>query len=67
MFNQFTEVFSVAELAEKVRHAGGELGIDVTVNNLTNPRFELEEHYYNPMHTGLPSLGLEADAALARR
>jgi UDP-sulfoquinovose synthase len=59
VFNQFTEVFTVAELAELVRHAGGEVGIDVQVNNLSNPRFELEEHYYNPTHTGLPSLGLQ--------
>ena len=29
VFNQFTETFTVAELAEKVQHAGGELGIDV--------------------------------------
>ncbi len=40
-------------------HAGAEVGIDVKVHNLTNPRFELEEHYYNPTHTKLPSLGLQ--------
>ena len=59
VFNQFTETFTVAELAEKVKHAGGEVGIDVTVDNLPNPRFEAEEHYYNPIHTKLPSLGLQ--------
>ncbi len=59
VFNQFTETFTVAELAEKVRHAGGVLGMDVQVENLQNPRFELEEHYYNPVHTKLPSLGLD--------
>jgi len=59
VFNQFTETFTVAELAEKVKHAGAEVGITVTVENLQNPRFELEEHYYNPVHTKLPSLGLE--------
>ncbi len=58
VFNQFTETFTVAELAEKVKHAGGELGIDVTVDHVQNPRFEAEEHYYNPVHTKLPSLGL---------
>ncbi|HEY2789349.1 MAG TPA: NAD-dependent epimerase/dehydratase family protein [Gaiellales bacterium] len=58
VFNQFTETFTVAELAEKVKHAGGEVGIDVTVDNVQNPRFEAEEHYYNPVHTKLPSLGL---------
>jgi UDP-sulfoquinovose synthase len=59
VFNQFTETFTVAELAEKVRHAGGEVGLDVQVNHLDNPRVELEEHYYNPVHTKLPALGLQ--------
>jgi UDP-sulfoquinovose synthase len=59
VFNQFTETFTVSELAEKVRHAGAELGITVTIDNLQNPRFEAEEHYYNPVHTKLPSLGLQ--------
>jgi UDP-sulfoquinovose synthase len=58
VFNQFTETFTVAELAQKVKHAGGEVGIDVTVDHVQNPRFEAEEHYYNPVHTKLPSLGL---------
>jgi UDP-sulfoquinovose synthase len=31
----------------------------VTVEHVANPRVELEEHYYNPVHTKLPSLGLE--------
>ena len=59
VFNQFTETFTVAELAEKVKQAGAEVGMTVTIDNLQNPRFELEEHYYNPVHTKLPSLGLE--------
>jgi UDP-sulfoquinovose synthase len=58
VFNQFTETFNVADLAEKVRHAAGELGIDVQVDHVANPRLELEEHYYNPTHTKLLSLGL---------
>ena len=59
VFNQFTEVFDVGGLAEKVRHAAGELGIDVQVDHVSNPRFELEEHYYNPTHTKLLELGLQ--------
>jgi len=59
VFNQFTETFTVSELAEKVRHAGAELGIKVTIDSVQNPRFEAEEHYYNPVHTKLPSLGLQ--------
>jgi UDP-sulfoquinovose synthase len=59
VYNQFTESFTVAGLAEKVRHAGSEIGVEVTVENVPNPRVELEEHYYNPVHTKLPSLGLK--------
>jgi len=59
VFNQFTEVFNVAELAEKVQHAAGEVGLDVQVDHVANPRTELEEHYYNPTHTKLLELGLE--------
>ncbi len=58
IFNQFTETFSVNELAGKVQSAGKQLGIDVEIKNIENPRKELEEHYYNPQHTGLLDLGL---------
>lgn len=59
IFNQFTETFSVNDLALMVRDAGSHLGIDVTIQNLENPRKELEEHYYHPQHTGLLELGLQ--------
>jgi UDP-sulfoquinovose synthase len=58
VFNQFVETFSVNELAEKVREAGRQLGLEVQINKIPNPRREAEEHYYNPAHTGLLSLGL---------
>lgn len=59
VFNQYVETFSVNELAAKVQAAGKELGLDVLINNIPNPRREAEEHYYNPVHTGLLSLGLQ--------
>ena len=59
IFNQFTETFSVNRLAEMVGLAGKELGLEVKIQNLENPRKEAEEHYYNPAHTGLLDLGLE--------
>jgi UDP-sulfoquinovose synthase len=59
IFNQFTETFSVNDLAMKVMDAGRHLGITVTIQNLENPRKELEEHYYHPEHTGLLELGLQ--------
>lgn len=59
IFNQFTEVFSVNELAERVRGAGRHLGIEVAVESVPNPRVEAEEHYYEPVHRGLSELGLQ--------
>jgi UDP-sulfoquinovose synthase len=59
VFNQFTEQFSVFELAELVQKAGAEIGLDVDVHPIDNPRVELEEHYYNAKHTKLLDLGLK--------
>jgi UDP-sulfoquinovose synthase len=59
VFNQFTEQFSIMELAEKVRESGAQRGLDVRIEHLENPRVELEDHYYNPTHTKLLDLGLE--------
>jgi UDP-sulfoquinovose synthase len=59
VFNQFVEVFSVNDLAEKVQSAGQKLGLKVEIANIPNPRKEAEEHYYNPAHTGLLELGLK--------
>ena len=58
IFNQFTETFSVNDLAEKVREAGNQLGLKVEIQHVANPRMEAEEHYYHPRHTGLLDLGL---------
>jgi len=59
VFNQFTEQFSVQELAEIVQRAGREHGLDVRIEPIENPRIELEEHYYNAKHTKLLDLGLQ--------
>ncbi len=56
--NQFVEVFSVLELAERVARAAGRLDVAVTLRHLANPRREPENHYYNPAHSALPQLGL---------
>jgi UDP-sulfoquinovose synthase len=59
VFNQFTEQFSVLELAQLVKHAAEHLGYAVEVAHVENPRVEKEEHYYNAAHTKLLDLGLE--------
>lgn len=59
VYNQLTETFTVNELAGKVQRVGNQLGLNVEVKSIENPRKELEEHYYNPKSTGLLELGLK--------
>jgi len=59
ILNQFTETFSVNDLARIVRKAGRAMGLSVKVESIENPRRELEEHHYNPAHSGLLELGLK--------
>jgi UDP-sulfoquinovose synthase len=59
VFNQFTEVFSVLELANLVAQCARRVGHAASVQHLPNPRAESEEHYYNPSNRGLLNLGLK--------
>jgi UDP-sulfoquinovose synthase len=59
VFNQFTELFSVNDLADKVIRAGQRAKLQVKADYMANPRVEAEEHYYNPKHTKLLDLGLK--------
>ena len=69
VFNQFTEMFSVAGLAERVVRVARSLGVAATIAHVDNPRTERESHYYNCVNTNLRSLGLEptplSDATIA--
>jgi len=58
VFNQFTEQFSVLELAHMVQTAARHLGVTVKIDHLPAPRVEAEEHYYNAKHSRLLDLGL---------
>lgn len=59
VFNQFTEQFSVLQLAEVVRTAAANLGLSVEVSHQPDPRVESEQHYYNAKHSKLIELGLQ--------
>ncbi len=59
VYNQFTEQFSVLELAHKVQHAGKTLGLNVEIDHIPDPRVEAEHHYYNAKHSKLVNLGLQ--------
>ncbi len=59
VFNQFTEQFSVLELAHMVQAAGRKIGLEVEIDHLPGPRVEAEQHYYNARHSKLIDLGLK--------
>lgn len=59
VFNQFTELFGVGEIASMIQKAGSSMGLKVDVQNFDNPRIEKEEHYFNAKNTNLLDLGLQ--------
>src|SRR5579863_1610589 len=59
VYNQFTEQFSVLEIAHKVQEAGKDLGLRVEIDHIPDPRVEAEQHYYNAKHSRLLDLGLQ--------
>lgn len=58
VFNQFTESFSVLQLAERVVDASRVVGLRVSLQHLPNPRVEAEAHWYRPKNDSLRQLGL---------
>ena len=59
VFNQFTEQFSVAQLADLIQAAAKHKGRNVEIQHIADPRVEAEVHYYNAKHTKLIDLGLK--------
>ncbi len=55
--NQLTEVFSVLQIAQKVKEIGDRLNLNVKIEAIPNPRVEAEEHYYNVDYKKLKELG----------
>lgn len=56
VFNQITETMSVSDIAKTI---SASFPGEVEIEYLDNPRVELEQHYYNVIHTGLVELGLQ--------
>jgi UDP-sulfoquinovose synthase len=59
IYNQIMETFTVTELALLTQEAGKDLGYDVVIDNIENPRIEKEQHYYNPTYQSLQDLGVK--------
>ena len=57
VFNQFDAAYTVNELAELTARVASEFDLHPTIEHPPNPRAELEEHYYNPIHDNLIALG----------
>ena len=58
IMNQFTEQFTVNEIAERVKKVSEINGFKCDIKKISNPRKELENHYYNAKHSKLIDLGL---------
>lgn len=58
VFNQFSETFTVNQLADHVKQSAKSLGLKATVVHMSNPRVEAEKHYYKAVNTSLLKLGL---------
>ena len=59
IFNQFTELFSVNDLANKVLNVANEMGLNASIQKIKNPRKEKESHYYKASNSSLLGLGLK--------
>jgi UDP-sulfoquinovose synthase len=64
VFNQFEEVYSVNDLAERVSKVSKEYDLEGKIWNIPNPRIEAEEHYYKPDMKHLPNLGFKPEMTL---
>ncbi len=65
VFNQFDEVYTIREMAEKVRNVARNLGFVTDVTLCQNPRVENDSpQYFNPLHDKLAGLGFRAQKTL---
>jgi UDP-sulfoquinovose synthase len=61
VFNQFEETYSIRDLAEIVQKTALNIGLDVDVAPVENPRaaIEKQDHYFAPDHKRLIELGYQ--------
>lgn len=65
-FNQFEETYSINLLADMVRIAADREHLRTEVRHIDNPRYEHEEHYYNPTNQKLLDLGYKPTKNIQR-
>ncbi len=59
VFNQFTEIFSVLQLAHEVRRVAKTMRLNVRIEHQENPRAERERHHYSTINANLRRLGFD--------
>jgi len=64
VFNQFDEIYSVNELAERVSKVAKEYDLEGKIWNIPNPRMEAEEHRYEPDMEHHPNMGFKPTFSL---
>lgn len=57
--NQFTEIFSINDLASLVVNAAKKIGIKSKIEFLKNPRVEMNKHFYKPTNKSFLKIGLK--------
>lgn len=62
--NQYDQIYSIEEIAEKVQEVGSEFGLEVKIQRIKNPRSEASEHHYVIERRKLIDLGYEPKGEL---
>ena len=57
--NQFTEVFSIKDLALLVKASAKKIGLKTEIKFIENPRKEMPKHYYKPSNRSFLKIGLK--------
>jgi UDP-sulfoquinovose synthase len=55
--NQYEDLYSINDLANRVKELSSSLGLTPSISHISNPRNEAENHYYNPTNKNLFTLG----------
>jgi UDP-sulfoquinovose synthase len=57
--NQFTEIFSINQLASLVASTAKKIGINSKIEFIKNPRVEMNKHFYKPTNKSFLKIGLK--------
>ncbi|HEV2328830.1 MAG TPA: UDP-sulfoquinovose synthase [Verrucomicrobiae bacterium] len=63
--NQFVELLSINQIGDIIKSSAKQLGLEVEISHVENPRVEADSHYYNPERKVLPALGFHPRLKMA--